>query len=156
MSEEQLSQKEEQIAQLTGLLKGQPVQQKEVPDEKRGTLEVQVIEAKLERSTEMFGKQDPFAEISIRLQKFKTKTHTDGAKAPVWKETTSLDVLDPTETMTVQVFDEDLTSNDIICEGTIDLASLCLSTPVDSWFDLQYNGKQSGSIHLKTTYTLHK
>ena len=55
----------------------------------------------------MFGKQDPFAEIGIRLQKFKTKTHTDGAKAPVWNETATMDVLDLTEEMTVQVYDED-------------------------------------------------
>lgn len=89
----------------------------------------------------MFGKQDPFAELSIRLQKFKTKTHTDGAKAPVWNETTKMDVLDPAEEMTVKVYDEDHLSNDLICEGTINLSALCLSTPVDDWFPLQYNGK---------------
>ena len=105
-------------------------------DEARGTLEVEVVEAKLERSTEMFGKQDPFAELGIRLQKFKTKTHEDGAKAPVWNETTTMDVLDPSEEMTVKVFDEDMTSNDLICEGTINLSALCISTPVDDWFPL--------------------
>ena len=62
---------------------------------------MQVVEAKLERSTEMWGKQDPYAEIGIRLQKFKTKTHEDGAKAPVWNETTTMDVLDPSEVMKV-------------------------------------------------------
>ena len=95
---------------------------------------MQVVEAKLERSTEMWGKQDPYAELGIRLQKFKTKTHEDGAKEPVWNETTIMDVLDPSEEMTVRVLDEDLTSSDLICEGTIKLAALCLSTPVENDF----------------------
>ena len=114
---------------------------------------MEVIEAKLDRSTEMFGKQDPFAELSIRLQKFKTKTHEDGAKAPVWNETTTMDILDTSEVMKVQVFDEDITSNDLICEGEIDLAGLCEDNKsVDDWFPLQYKGKQSGQIHLRTKY----
>ena len=87
------------------------------------------------------------------MQKYKTKTHTDGAKAPVWNETTTLDVLDISESIKIQVFDEDLTSNDLICEGTVNLAGLCVSTPIDDWFQLQYDGKNSGKIHLRTTYT---
>ena len=113
-----------------------------------------MIEAKLDRSAEMFGKQDPFAELGIKLQKFKTKTHEDGAKAPVWNETTTMDVLDLGEEMTVKVFDEDMTSNDLICEGTIKLDILCQNQPVDGWYPLEYKGKKSGQIHLKTKYTL--
>ena len=82
----------------------------------------------------MFGKQDPFAEISIGLQKFKTKTHTDGAKAPVWNETATLDIVDMSKQMAVKVYDEDLTSNDLICEGCLDLTTLCASEPIDEWF----------------------
>ena len=128
-------------------------QVEEVKDDHRGTLEVEVVEAKLERSSEILGKQDPFAEISIRMQKFKTKTHLDGAKAPVWNEAMTMDVLDPTEAMAVQVFDEDLTSNDLICEGTVSLSKVCQDSPVDDWFDLYFGGKPSGSIHLRTKFT---
>ena len=161
MTELKLSEQEKQIANLTAMLKeaqARPVakeepQAEEIKQDLGGTLEVEVVEAKLERSTEMWGKQDPFAELSIRLQKFKTKTHTDGAKAPVWNETATMDVLDPTEEMAVQVFDEDMTANDLICEGTVNLATLCLDTPVDAWFALHFDGKPSGSIHLRTKYT---
>ena len=112
---------------------------KEQPKEERGILQIEVVEAKLDRSTEMWGKQDPFAELSIRMQKFKTKTHTDGAKAPVWNESTTMDVLDPSEVMKVQVFDEDMTSNDLICEGQIELAGICQNNmSVDDWFPLQF------------------
>ena len=112
---------------------------KEQPKEERGILQIEVVKAKLDRSTEMWGKQDPFAELSIRMQKFKTKTHTDGAKAPVWNESTTMDVLDPSEVMKVQVFDEDMTSNDLICEGQIELAGICQNNmSVDDWFPLQF------------------
>ena len=87
------------------------------------------------------------------MQKFKTKTDTDGAKTPIWNETTTMDVLDPSDTMKVQIFDEDITSNDLICEGTINLSTLCVQAPVDDWFQLQFNGKDSGKIHLRTKYT---
>ena len=105
MTELKLVEQEKQIANLTAMLKeaqARPVakeepQAEEVKQDLGGTLEVEVVEAKLERSTEMWGKQDPFAELSIRLQKFRTKTHTDGAKEPVWNETTTMDVLDPAE-----------------------------------------------------------
>ena len=42
-------------------------QKEEAKQKPGGTLEMEVIEAKLERSTEMWGKQDPFAELSIRM-----------------------------------------------------------------------------------------
>ena len=161
MSEKEISMKDEQIAKLAKQVKLLQQQlasipkeeSKEQPKESRGILQVEVVEAQLDRSTEMWGKQDPFAELSIRLQKFKTKTHTDGAKAPVWNETTTMDVLDPSEVMKVKVFDEDMTSSDLICEGDIDLAGLCQNNmSVDDWFPLQFNGKQSGKIHLRTKY----
>ena len=75
MNELKLSEKEEQIANLTAMLKEAQArpEDKEAPQAEEakqkpgGTLEMEVIEAKLERSTEMWGKQDPFAELSIRL-----------------------------------------------------------------------------------------
>ena len=45
-----------------------------------------------------------------------------------------MDVLDLSKVLIVKVFDEDLTSNDLICEGTINLAALCVSEPIDEWF----------------------
>ena len=164
LNEKQISQKDEQIAnlmkqlaQLKAQLENQEESKEEVKEnEARGSLQLEVIEAKLERSTEMWGKQDPYAELWIRQQLFKTKTHTDGAKEPVWNETTTMDVLDPSDEMTVKVFDSDtFGKDDLICEGTINLSPLCLSTPVDDWFQLQFEGKPSGQIHLKTKYTPH-
>ena len=141
------------VEKLQAALAGMPKTEETKEEKPTGTIKIEVVEAKLDRSTEWLGKQDPFAELSIRMQKFKTKTHTDGAKAPVWNETTTMDVLDLGEAIKIQVFDEDLTSNDLICEGTVSLSALCVSAPIDDWFQLQFEGKNSGKIHLRTKYT---
>ncbi len=38
------------------------------------------------QDVEWFGRQDPFCNVSIGSQKFKTRTATDGGKTPVWNE----------------------------------------------------------------------
>ena len=45
-----------------------------------------------------------------------------------------MDVLDLSKVLDVKVFDEDLTSDDLICEGAINLATLCVPEPMDEWF----------------------
>ena len=52
-----------------------------------GKLSLTIIEARLERDTEMFGKMDPYAVIKYRQETFRTKEHTDGGKTPTWNET---------------------------------------------------------------------
>ena len=42
---------------------------------KIGKLEIRVIQAKLFRDTELFGKMDPFVEIRVGSVTLKTKTH---------------------------------------------------------------------------------
>ena len=47
-----------------------------------GKLTVTVIEARLTRDVEMFGKMDPYVVITNRMQTWKGKEHTDGGKNP--------------------------------------------------------------------------
>ena len=89
------------VAWLKKQLENVPKTEESKQEELRGFIKIEIVEAKLDRSTEYFGKQDPFAELSLRMQKYKTKTHTDGAKAPVWNETTTLDVLDLSESIKI-------------------------------------------------------
>ena len=32
------------------------------------------------------------------------------------------------------------------------MSSLCIGTGIDEWFPIQYKGKQSGTIHLKSVW----
>ena len=51
--------------------------------------------------------------------------------------------------LTASVFDEDVSSSDLVGTATIKLSALCVNGGLDDWFALEYKGKSSGSIHLK-------
>lgn len=57
-----------------------------------GTLDITVIEARLTRDTETFGKMDPYCKISTRQQNFKTAVKNGAGKTPTWNETFQVDV----------------------------------------------------------------
>ena len=45
---------------------------------------LRIIEAKLFRNTEAFGKMDPYVRIEYNGKTYKTKTIRDGGMEPVW------------------------------------------------------------------------
>jgi Ca2+-dependent lipid-binding protein len=60
---------------------------------------VEVIEAKLIRDTEMFGKMDPFVKITYDLSKltYKTRAIDNGGKNVQWNETFTINLKSTTE-----------------------------------------------------------
>ena len=71
-----------------------------------------VIEARLERDVETFGKMDPYVVIKMREQIIKTKEHTDGGKTPQWNETFELDVKYIGDDVAFTVMDAELMGSD--------------------------------------------
>jgi len=118
-----------------------------------GTLRVTVVEAKLTRDTEFFSKMDPFVVIETRQQKLKTKTMQGAGKTPKWDQIFDIDVKYIGDDMKLQVFDEDVTSSDLVGETTIKLSSLCVNGGLDEWYTIGFHGKQSGTVHLKGQWT---
>ena len=57
-----------------------------------GKLRLTVIEAKLTRDTELFGKMDPYCVITYRDTVLKTKVIEKGGKTPKWNEPFVIDV----------------------------------------------------------------
>ena len=49
-----------------------------------GKLKLFVIEAKLTRDTETFGKMDPYCIVTYRQDKFRTPTKDGAGKVPKW------------------------------------------------------------------------
>ena len=47
-----------------------------------GMLALTVVEARLTRDTETFGKMDPYVKLSTRQQQFKTKVKNGAGKTP--------------------------------------------------------------------------
>jgi len=114
-----------------------------------GRLRLTVIEAKLTRDTDFFSKMDPYCIIKSREQTFKTKVMQNAGKMPKWNEIFDINVKYIGDDMSVEVLDEDVTSSDQVGITNIKLSSLCMNGGIDEWFDLQYKGKKSGSVHLK-------
>lgn len=54
--------------------------------------------------------------------------------------------------MSIKVFDEDVAASDIVGESTIKISSLCIGTGIDEWFPIQYKGRQSGQVHMKSVW----
>ena len=76
-------------------------------------------------------------------------------KTPVWNQTFNIDVKYIGDDLNVAVYDEDVTSSDLVGQAQIKLSALCVNGGLDEWFGIQYKGKQSGSIHLRGQWHPH-
>ena len=106
-----------------------------------GALALTVIEARLTRDTEAFGKMDPYVKISTRQQNFKTAVKSGAGKTPTWNETFNIDVKYIGDDLIMEVFDEDVGSDDKIGESTVKLSAFCVTGGLDDWFNIAYRGK---------------
>ncbi len=58
-----------------------------------GVMSITIEFAKDLKDQDWFGKQDPYCQISVGGQRFRTRTAIDGGKNPVWNETFSANVI---------------------------------------------------------------
>ena len=114
-----------------------------------GTLSLTIVEARLDRDTEMVGKMDPYVVIHNRFQKVRTVTQEEAGKEPVWNETVDLDVKYIGDDIKIWVMDENVTDSDIVGEASVKLSALCVNGGLDDWWTITYKGKKAGSLHLK-------
>ena len=118
-----------------------------------GKLRVYMIEAKLKRDTETFGKMDPYIVMNSRMQRTRTKTAQNQGKTPKWPgEFMDIDVKYVGDDLNLQVFDEDVTTSELIGETSIKLSALCIGSGLDEWFEITYKGKNAGQVHLRSEW----
>ncbi|KAI9310606.1 C2 domain-containing protein [Dichotomocladium elegans] len=98
------------------------------------------------------GKQDPFCIFRLGEVAKRTKTDYRGGQRPVWDDQVNLPVPANKTTMRVQVFDEDSSREELICEGEIDLTTVLREGEQDQWFPLKVRGKSAGEIYLELTF----
>ncbi len=82
---------------------------------------IKVVVATLFRSTEVFGKMDPFVTIEYQGMEFKTKTIRNGGMRPQWNETFEIDVFSLSDDIKISIIDEDVIVNDLVGEKTLNL-----------------------------------
>ena len=66
-------------------------------DAAKGILTITVVEGKLIRDTEIFGKMSPYCTLSYNGKKLKTRCHDYGGKTPRWGDSFALDIVDATK-----------------------------------------------------------
>ena len=117
-----------------------------------GKLELLILEAKLDRDTEVFGKMDPYVVINNRMEKFRTKTQDGAGKNPYWNEVVTLDVKYIGDDMQIWVKDEEVCTDELIGEATVKLSALCVEGGIDDWWTITFEGKKAGMLHMKGTW----
>jgi Ca2+-dependent lipid-binding protein len=48
--------------------------------------------------------------------------------------------------------DEDLTKSDEIGRCTVKTSAMCVNGGLDDWYELNYKGKKSGAVHIKSQW----
>lgn len=119
-----------------------------------GKLKICILEAKLTHDTEPLGKMDPYVIIETRMQRYRTKTQEDAGKTPAWAdEMFEVDVKYEGDDIHFVVMDEEVMTDDRVGDCTCKLSSFIGSTgDMDDWWEIRYDGKSAGHIHLKSKF----
>ena len=118
-----------------------------------GTLRVHLLGAHLTHDTEIFGKMDPYIKMLSREQEWQSSVQKDAGKNPVWqKEYFDVDVHYHGDELRFQVFDEDITRDGNVGEGSTKLSALMRADGFDEWFLIQFKGEPAGKVHLRSEW----
>ncbi|GMI32604.1 hypothetical protein TrCOL_g7358 [Triparma columacea] len=125
-------------------------------------MQVIVQEGRNLKNPNMFGKTfDPYVYITGKSIcgdnegeggfKLRSKTHSDGSKAPNWENEELYAMLCDHKTIRLEVFDDDVGKDDLIGAVNIEIPDIIKEGSVDKWFEIKSkNGKKShGEIKLK-------
>jgi hypothetical protein len=55
--------------------------------------------------------------------------------------------------MTISVYDEDVTSSDIVGSAVVKLSAMCINQGIDEWYQMQHLGKSCGTVHIRSHWT---
>ena len=95
---------------------------------------------------------DPFCELSVNGVHLHKTAALDGAgKRPIWDEELDYKVTNMSANLLYKVLDEDVTTNDLVGEGTISISDFCEESGRFS-YPLTYSGNSAGTIRFETSY----
>ena len=120
-----------------------------------GTLDINVVEAKLTHDTETFSKMDPFVKVIYNNHKAGQSKVLDGAgKKPKWMYELKLQCNTQFDEIHLEVHDQDVSSSDLV--GLMKTKIFNIVGPnggMDAWHELKYKGKKAGELRLITKWT---
>ncbi len=118
-----------------------------------GSLKVELVEAKLTRDVEMFGKMDPYVIIRTPFQEWRSATKKSGGKFPRW----SMEYFFAQERglgsqIKIICMEEDLLKSKLIGEAEVNMNIFCEGAGVDRWVEIFWAKGSAGKIRFKSTY----
>ena len=118
-----------------------------------GALSITLVQARLTRDVEVFGKQDPYVKMVYMGTKYKTRFHENAGKNPVWNQTFILQLGSTGDDIKLEVKDHDTIGATIIGQATIKASSLCVNGGVRDWFTVDFRGRSAGQILIESKFT---
>ena len=117
-----------------------------------GLLQLKVLQGKLTRDVQTFGKQDPFVLIKYQGNEYKTKVHEDGGKTPAWGDTFEIPLGSVADEFTFEVRDDEVMGSCMIGSTHVKGSALAINNGVREWFTIYHDDKSAGEIHLETHF----
>ena len=119
-----------------------------------GNIILKPLSARLTHDTETFGKMDPYCQIKIGGQVYKTRQAKDAGKYPSWTETFSFRKNESDDLGEIEVWDYDTFSkNDQIGQGAFSLNSIIAQgNKSNKWVSMTYKGKNAGEVLLEIEF----
>ncbi|KAI4298493.1 hypothetical protein L6164_032044 [Bauhinia variegata] len=117
-------------------------------------LEVTVVGCNKLKDTEWISRQDPYVCLEYGSTKFRTRTHTDGGKNPVFQEKYIFSLIEGLRELNVIVWNSNtLTYDDFIGSGKVQLYKVLSQGFDDSAWPIQtQTGRHAGEVKLMMHY----
>mmetsp|Transcript_24934 Transcript_24934/g.69534 ORF Transcript_24934/g.69534 Transcript_24934/m.69534 type:complete len:142 (-) Transcript_24934:480-905(-) len=119
-----------------------------------GRLDVTVASAQGLKETEVLGKQDPYAVVTIGATKHKTKVHKNGGENAVWNDHFQFQLVGNESEISIEVFNKNsMGKDDLIGKGRHILNTVFGMHQENCWVPLERNkGKSSGMVNLALAF----
>ena len=119
------------------------------------TLNLKICDAKLYRDTETIGQMDPYINMLVGDQKFKTKVLDNAGKYPKWDESFNIKTKLNTK-VKFSVMDKNTTSDDIVGDGDFDLLKNYVLSKKSISAPIQHKGELAGIVRMEVQLTMNE
>jgi hypothetical protein len=118
-----------------------------------GKLTLTIHKGKDLKDTNLLSKQDPYVEVWVEKEKFKTKVHEKGGTAPVWEQSFIFNLNGKEDVLHLHCWDKETISDDSIGRADIPLKQLKFNK--SEWYpvvDKDNFSKVTGSILMTVSF----